>query len=91
MDFIVEFLFEVIVEGIFDVTVHNPKVKTWVKTLVFLVFSEALAGFFLWLSFRAPAAEPGGDIVCRIIAIALGIGFLAGAIHGHRRDWKQDI
>ena len=42
-----------------------------------------------WLSLHAPAAEPGGDLVVRIIAIALGISFLAGAIHGHRRDWKQ--
>ena len=90
MEWIFEFLFECILEGIFEITVHNPKVKTWVKTAVFLVLSEALAGFFLWLSFAVPAAEPGGDLVVRVIAIALGIGFLAGAIHGQRRDWKQD-
>ena len=90
MDFLFEFLFEAVLEGIFAITIHNPKVKTWIKTLIFLVLSEALAGFFLWLSFSAPAAEPGGDLVVRFIAIALGIGFLAGAIHGHRRDWKQD-
>ena len=89
MDFLFEFLFEFLLEGIFEITVNNPKVKTWVKTLVFLLLSESLAGFFLWLSFHAPAAEPGGDLVVRFIAVALGIGFLAGAIHGHRRDWKQ--
>ena len=91
MDFIFEFIFELVLEGIFGLTVRNPKVKTWVKTVVFLLISEAFAGFFLWLSYRAPAAEPGGDLVVRIIAIALGIGFLAGAIHGHRRNWKQEI
>lgn len=91
MDFIGELIFEIILEGIFGLTVNNPKVKTWVKTAVFLILSEAVAGLFLWLSFAAPAeAGPVGDVVCRVVAIALGVGFLIAAVYGHKRDWKQN-
>ena len=90
MQFIVEFLLEVILEGIFGLTVKNPKVKTWVKTAVFLILSEAVAGLFLWISYAAPAeAGQTGAWVCRGIAITLAIGFLIAAIHGHRNNWKQ--
>ena len=91
MEFLFELIFEIILEGIFGLTVKNPKVKTWVKTLVFLLLTESMAGFFLWVSYKAPAAEPGGDIVCRVIAMALGTGFLIAAIYGHKRGWKQDL
>ena len=87
MDFIFEFIFEVFVEGLFAGTVKNPKVKTWVKTLVFLLMSEAVAAVFLWISYAAP--QDGGAWVVRIIAIGLGLGFLVAAIHGHRTDWKK--
>ena len=91
MEFLFELIFEIILEGIFGLTVKNPKVKTWVKTLVFLLLGEAVAGLFLWISYVAPEAEPGGDIVCRVIAIAVGVGFLIAAIYGHKRGWKQDL
>ena len=90
MDFIFELIFELVLEGIFGLTIHNPKVKTWVKTLVFLVISELLPALLLWISFSVPADEPGGDLVVRIISVALAIGFLIAAIYGHRRDWKQE-
>ena len=85
MEFFFEILFEVILEGIFGLTVKNPKVKNWVKTAVFLLISEAVAGLFLWLSF---VGDVDGILVVRLIAIALGIGFLAMAIDGHKRNWK---
>lgn len=91
MDFIFEFLFELVLEGIFGLTIHNPKVKTWVKTLVFLLITEVFAGFFIWLSYHAPEAEPGGDMVCRVIGIIMGLAFLILAIDAHRRDWKQEV
>lgn len=91
MDIIFEFVFELILEGIFGLTIHNPKVKTWVKTAVFLLISEAVVGLFLWISFAVPAETGmGGDWVVRVIAIGLGIGFLAMAVYGHKRDWKQE-
>ena len=85
MEFFFEILFEVIPEGIFGLTVKNPKAKTWIKTAVFLLISEAVAGLFLWLSF---VGDVDGILVVCLIAIALGIGFLAMAIDGHKRNWK---
>ncbi len=87
MDLLVEFVFDFVLEGIFHLTFGNPKLKTWIKTVFFLLFSEAIAGLFLWISFEA--ADRFGALVCRIIALALGVGFLALAFWGHKRDWKQ--
>ena len=56
MDGFCEFLLGTVLEGIFGLKVKNPKAKTWVKTLVFFLFSESLAALFLWMSF----ASPGG-------------------------------
>ena len=85
MDFLFEFIFTFLLEGIFGLTVKNPKVKNWVKTAVFLLIAEAVAGLALWLSF---VGDVDGILVVRLIAIALGIGFLAMAIDGHKRNWK---
>ena len=91
MDLIGQFIFELILEGIFGVTVKNPKVKTWVKTIVYLVFAEAMAGFIAWMSVSAYlSGNTSGGIVCGVIALGLAIGFLIGGIYGHKRDWKQD-
>jgi hypothetical protein len=91
MDGFCEFLLGTVLEGIFGLKVKNPKAKTWVKTLVFFLFSESLAALFLWMSFASPAAEPGRDLTIRVISVALGIGCLIAVVRGHRRDWKQDI
>lgn len=90
MEFIGELIFEIILEGLFDVTVNNPKVKTWVKTAIFLVFAEAVAGFVAWISVNAyTSGNVTGGMVGGVIALGLAIGFLIGGIHGHKRDWKQ--
>ena len=34
MDFLFELLFEVVLEGVFHLTIGNPKVKNWIKTLM---------------------------------------------------------
>ena len=91
MDFLMEFIFTAVLEGIFGWTVKNPKVKTWVKTLVFLLLAEGVAlaiGILSFLSFKN--GNTSGGIGCMIIAAGLGIGFLFGAIDGHKRNWKQD-
>ena len=91
MDILIEFVFTAVLEGIFGLTVKNPKVKTWVKTLVFLLLAEGVAlaiGILSFLSFKN--GNTSGGIGCMVIAVLLGIGFLIGGIYGHKRDWKQD-
>ena len=91
MEFLYELIFEVILEGIFGATIENPKVKTWFKTTVYLLIAEGVAiliGIASVSMYRN--GNPSGAIVGGLIALALGIGFLIGAIYGHKRDWKQD-
>ena len=91
MDFLCEFIFELILEGIFGVTVKNPSVKTWVKTTVYLLLAE---GVTVLLGIAAVSmcrdGNTSGGIGCMVIAVLLGIGFLIGGIYGHKRNWKQD-
>ncbi len=90
MDFICELIFEIIFEGIFSLTVKNPKVKTWTKTVVFLLFAEAIAGFVAWMSVKTYLnGNASGGIGCGVMAAILGIGFVIGAVYGHKRNWKQ--
>lgn len=92
MEFLCELIFEVILEGIFEVTVRNPKVKTWTKTAFFILFSETVAGLIGWFSYQAyKNGNVSGGIGGVVIAVVLGIGFLIGSIYGHKRDWKQDL
>lgn len=92
MEFLCELIFEIILEGIFGLTVRNPKVKTWAKTLFMVLFSETVAGLIGWSSYQAyKNGNVSGGIGGVIIAIVLGTGFLILSIYGHKRDWKQDL
>lgn len=84
MDFVFEFILQSILEGIFGLTIKNPKVRTRVKTLVFLLMSGAVAAFLLWISVQS------GSIVAIVVVLALSLSFLAMAVDGHKRDWKQE-
>ena len=66
-------------------------VNTKTKTVYFVVLSELVAaGIALlgWLCFRQ--GNTSGAICSWVIAGLLAIGFAAGAVYGHKRDWKQD-
>ena len=90
MEFVYELIFEIILEGIFGLTVKNPKVKTWTKTLFFLLFSQLIAVFILYSGFSAlQRGNTDGGIAIVVMGVALIVGFAAGAIYGHKRDWKQ--
>lgn len=92
VEFVLEILLEGLLEGIFGLTIENPKVKTWVKTAVFVALSQAVAGFLWFLALTIPAVDgdTSGNYVCGAIALVLTLGFLLGAIHGHKRNWQQD-
>lgn len=89
MELIGEFILEVILEGIFGLTVKNPKAKTWVKTAVFLIISQLLTAALAWLTVDVWKAGNDGWIVVAIIAAVWSIGALIGAFYGHKRNWEQ--
>lgn len=87
MDFLIELIVEFLVEGIFHLTVKNSKLKTWIKTVLFLLIAELFPVVFLWTSFQVTEWE--AVLIIRILALCLGIGFLVLAFFGHKRAWKQ--
>ena len=90
MDFLGELIFEIILEGVFGLTVENPKVKTWVKTTVYLLMAEGFAAAVALMSISAfRQGNTAGAIACGALAAIMAVGFLIGSIHGHRREWKQ--
>ena len=90
MDFIAEFIFEVVLEGIFAVTVENPEVKTRVKTAVFLLITQFFTGLLTWITVDAWRQNNDGWIVTCIFAILWGIGMLIAAIYGHKKGWPNN-
>lgn len=91
MEFLYELIFEVLLEGVFGATIENPKVKTWFKTVMFLLVAEGVAAVCGMASVSAYRnGNMSGAIICGMIALALGIGFLIGAIYGHKKNWKQE-
>ena len=92
MDFVMELIFEIILEGVFGVTVHNQRIKLWVRTAIFIFISQIFTVLF---AIGAASLLRKGDktgYVLAAIAAIWGIGMLIAAIHGHRKGWpKNDI
>lgn len=92
MDFLLELIFEIILEGIFGVTVNNPKLKLWVRTAFFFVFTQIITVLLAIGTVSIYSAGDGLWYVMAGLAAAWGIGMLIAAIYGHRKGWpKNDI
>ena len=92
MELLCELIFEIILEGFFGLTVKNPKAKLWTKTICFLVVAEGVAFFLAYLSVKTYlGGNVSGGIVSGVISGLLGIGFVFGAVYGHKRNWKQEL
>lgn len=65
-------------------------VKTWVKTTVFLLAGEAVAGFLGWISWQTHlTGNTGGALVGGIISALLAIAVIWIAAAHHKTDWKK--
>lgn len=84
MDAVFEFVFTMILEGIFGLTIKNPKLKTRIKTVIFLLFAGAVVTLILWL------AAVSASVLVGIVGLAIAALFLYTAAEGHKRDWKQE-
>lgn len=90
MDIISEFIFEIVLEGIFGLTVENPNLKTWIKTTVFIVVSQFFTAVLVWMAIDVWRSDNNGWIIYTVIAAAWGIGTLIAAVYGHKRKWIQE-
>lgn len=81
-----------IVGAIIMVVMTSKEIKTWVKTLIYFLLSEGIA-LILGLFCRNVylAGNISGAVVGFIVAGVLAIGFLAGGICGHRRQWQKTM
>ncbi len=92
MDFILEFIFEIVLESFLGLTVKNTKVKLWVRTLIWLLLAESIAILLVAASvYMYRGGNTFGGIGCGVISALLAVGFLIGGIYGHRNNWKQDL
>ena len=90
MEFIAEIIFEVIVEGIFSVTFDNPKVKTWVKTLIFSLMVHTITALLVWGAVALFREKDSAWYVLAGLAAVWGIGMLIGTICAHRKGWPNN-
>ena len=89
MEFVFELLFEVILEGVFHLTIGNPKVKNWIKTLIFSLFAQGITAWIACMALFGDTISTTGRLVLLALSAAWSVGTLIGAVCGHRRQWKQ--
>ena len=89
MEFLAELIIEVLLEGVFGLTIDSPKATNWIKTAVFLLISQALTVLFAWLTWTAWQGGNSGATVIGIITLLWMAGTVFGAICKHRAGWKQ--
>lgn len=90
MEFLCEIIFEVILEGIFGVTVENPKVKTWVKTGIVIFMDLLVLSFF---AFIAGAGFQNRNWLAFSVGVILFLGWAVFSVRTtrkrHKENWKM--
>lgn len=93
MEIIFEIIFGLIFELPAEATMKSKKVKTWVKTALFVVLGSMLEILLLFMAYISCFVDK--EPVLSIISLALVVVWLIviiwGAIYGHKRKWKQSI
>ena len=93
MDFLMELIMGILFEAPIEATMESKRVKTWIKTTLFVVLGSVVEALFLFLAYMSCFVDK--EPVLTIIALALVVGWLIviiyGAIHGHKHKWKQSI
>ena len=90
MEFLFELFFEVILQGVFGVTVNNPKLKLWIRTAFFFAFTQIITVLFAIGAGSLCSSGDGAWYVIAAIAAVWGIGMLIAAIYGHRKGWPKN-
>lgn len=92
-DYVLEgcfFIGLVVIGCIILMVMTDKKIKTWVKTTVFLVFSESFAAFIGWMGWQSfYHGNRSGAFVAAAIAVILAIVFLGSGIKGHKMEWSH--
>lgn len=91
MDFLMELIFAILLEGVFHLTVRNQKIKLWVRTAFFIMFTQILTAL---VAMGAVSLYSAGDRYWYILAglaAVWGISMLIATIYGHRKGWPKNV
>lgn len=90
MDTLVGVIVEMILEGFFGVTIRNPELKIWTKTIVSLVISAVIPVLMVISGVSAIGrGNVDGGVPILVMAAVLETIFVLGTIYNHKRGWKQ--
>ncbi|MBQ5711040.1 MAG: hypothetical protein IIV61_00345 [Oscillospiraceae bacterium] len=68
---------------------HGDGVKTWTKTVWFLLLSGSFLAVITWLCLRT-CSQTGAGFPWVLVAV-MGVLFSFVAVYGHKKGWKQDL
>lgn len=63
--------------------------KLWKKTAFFLVISQVIPVLMVISGVSAIRRGSVGGIAILILGAVVSVGFVAGAVYGHKRGWKK--
>lgn len=90
MDFLVELVISLLFEVPVEAAMESKRLKTGVKTAIFAVLGGLLTVFFWYLSICCwLRSDATATFFMTIISAIFTVGVIFGAIHGHKRNWKQ--
>lgn len=92
MDFMMEFLFGLLFEAPAEAVMGSKRVKTSVKTTLFLLLGLSLSALFGIMAFSVNDHGDNltGALVIGLICICWTAFVIWGAVSGHKRKWKKD-
>jgi hypothetical protein len=91
MDFLIELLFGLLFEAPVEAVMESRRVKTWIKTMVFLLLGFFLSVLFGFMSYSIAVNGDNlpGSIVSGLICAAWTAFIIWSAVSGHKRKWRK--
>ena len=93
MDLLFEIILGFLFEAPVEATMESKRVKTWVKTALFLLLGLLVEALFVY--FLCVSCTNDSDTFSIVLMSALSFGWpvlmIWATIYGHKHKWKQDI
>ena len=92
MDVIAEIIMDFILELFVGVPMESDRVKTWTKTVLFLLVCGLVDGLCIYQYWQMCFVEKDttGSLLCGAVLLFMLVLTIFGAISGHKRNWKHD-
>lgn len=86
-----EFIMEFVLEMIFGSVLESKEIKVWTKTTVMALLLLAVEALFLFCLYCLIQAGDRPFVTIAMLAISIWFAWfgIRGTIDGHKRGWKQ--